>query len=270
MTEFSSEAIRQSGYLREGFAEHYDGFRPQPPSVLLEVLSRYAGGPPLRRVLDLGSGTGLSTRPWAELADEVIGIEPNPAMRRVADEKPRPHVRYIEGHASDTGLAESSVDLVTCSQSFHWMDREATLTEAGRILRQGGVFAAYDYDPVPTVDAEIEAAFFEHLRLRARYRDELGLFAGWTRRPKHEHLEVIRKSGLFALARELVLHEERETGADELIGFVRSLGLVPELIALGATEDQLGLTRFDETTRRVMGAGRMRTLVGYRVRLGVK
>ena len=269
MTDFSRQAIRQSGYLREGVAEHYDVFRPQPPSVLLGALARYAGGPPLQRVVDLGSGTGLSTRPWAELAHEVIGIELNPAMRRVADETPTPHVRYVEGHASDTGLADSSVDLVTCSQSFHWMDREATLAEAARILRQGGVFAAYDYDAVPAVDAEIEATFFEHLRLRARYRDELGLLAGWTRRPKHEHLEVIRKSGLFALVRELVLHEERETGADELVGFVRSLGLA-ELIALGATEDQLGLTRFDETTRRVLGTARVRTLVGYRVRLGVK
>lgn len=271
MTESSNEAFRQSGYLREGFAEHYDVYRPHPPAVLLAVLARYAEGPPLSCVVDLGSGTGLSTRPWAELADEVVGLEPNPAMRKVATETTsNPRVRYVDGFASATGLPDSSADLVTCSQSFHWMDREETVVEAARMLRPGGAFAAYDYDAVPAIHPEIEAAVFDHLRLRARYRDESGLFAGWTRKPKEEHLDVIRASGLFTFTRELVLHVEAQVGADELVGYVRSLGLVPELIALGVTEEQLGLTRLEETTRRVLGAGRAPTLIGYRVRLGVK
>jgi SAM-dependent methyltransferase len=36
--------------------------------------------------------------------------------------------------------------LVTCSQSLHWMEPEPTFAEVARILRRGGVFAAYDYD----------------------------------------------------------------------------------------------------------------------------
>ena len=42
--------------------------------------------------------------------------------------------------------AHASADIVTCSQSFHWMEPEPTLAEIARILRPGGVFAAYDYD----------------------------------------------------------------------------------------------------------------------------
>jgi len=68
MTEFSRQAIRQSGYLRAGFADHYDEFRPSPPAVLLDALTRYAGPSAPRLVVDLGSGTGLSTRAWAARA----------------------------------------------------------------------------------------------------------------------------------------------------------------------------------------------------------
>jgi SAM-dependent methyltransferase len=271
MTEFSEQAIRQSGYLREGFADHYDRYRPSPPPVLLDALTRYAGGGPLHCVVDLGSGTGLSTRAWTDRANEVVGVEPNSEMRKVAErETLHPNVRYLEAYAGDTGLGDGSVDLVTCSQSFHWMDREPVLAESARILRPGGLFAAYDYDFPALVHPKVDAAFVEHRRRRARYRDEHQVDAGWTRALKATHLDAIRDSGLFLFSREFVVHDELETDADELIGFARSLGLVPELLALGVSADELGLTMLEETTRRVLGEQRARAVLGYRVRLGVR
>ena len=271
MTDFSRQAIRQSGYLREGFADQYDAFRPSPPAVLLDALERYAGRSPLRHVVDLGSGTGLSTRAWADRAGEVVGIEPNPSMRAVAEARtPQENVRYIEGFADQTGLEAESADLVTCSQSFHWMEPDATLAEAARILRTGGVFSAYDYDYPPFVHPEIDAAYSEHLLRRARIRDEHRVEAGWTRTPKVGHLDRIRESGHFRQAREVVLHDQLEAGAEDLVGFAHSLGLVPELRALGATDEELGLAALDETVRRVLGERRVPIVFGYRVRLGVK
>ena len=271
MTEFSRHAIRQSGYLREGFADHYDAFRPAPPAVLLDALARYAGGPALQRVVDLGSGTGLSTRAWAKRATEVVGVEPNPEMRKVAQRRTEQrNVSYVEAYASDTSLESASSDLVTCSQSFHWMERGPVLAEAARILRAGGVFAAYDYDFPALIHPEIDAAFVEHLQLRRRYRDEHSVEAGWTRTPKTTHLDAIRESGLFAHTREFVVHDELDAGAAEIVGFARSLGLVPELLELGVSEDELGLTALDETVRRVIGDRRVPSLWGYRARLGVK
>src|SRR5215204_3013382 len=173
MTDFSRQAIRQSGYLRAGFADQYDAFRPAPPPVLLDALARYAGCSAPALVVDLGSGTGLSTRAWAERATEVVGIEPNPEMRKAAERRiGQENVRYVDGFASETGLEPASADLVTCSQSFHWMERGPVLTEAARILREGGVFAAYDYDFPALIHPEVDAAFTAHLELRGRYRDE--------------------------------------------------------------------------------------------------
>jgi ubiquinone/menaquinone biosynthesis C-methylase UbiE len=271
MTEFSRQAIRQSGYLRAGFADEYDTFRPAPPVVLLDALARYAGSAEPARVVDLGSGTGLSARAWATRATEVVGIEPNPEMREAAERRTgQENVRYVDAFASETGIEPASADLVTCSQSFHWMERGPVLTEAARILREGGVFAAYDYDFPALIHPEVDAAFSAHLELRGRYRDEHEVEAGWTRTPKSGHLDVIRESGLFAHTREFVLHDELEAGAAEIVGFARSLGLVSELLALGVSEDDLGLTALDKTVRRVIGDRRVPSVWGYRARLGVK
>jgi ubiquinone/menaquinone biosynthesis C-methylase UbiE len=271
MNEFSCEAIRQSGYLRDGFADFYDANRPRPPEVLLDALARYAGGGPLELVVDLGSGTGLSARAWAARAAEVVGIEPNQSMLSVAAaHTSEANVRYMAAFADETGLPDGSADLVTCSQSFHWMDREPVLAEAARILRRGGIFAAYDYDMPPLVHPEVDAAFRKHLDLRGRLRDEHEVEAGWTRTPKAGHLDAIQASGHFRFTREAVFHDTEDVDAERIIGLARSLGLVSELVALGVSEEELGLTALEGTTRRVLGDGSGRWVLGYRARLGVK
>src|SRR5262249_22678305 len=114
-----------SGYARPGFAERYEACRPRPPSALLELLPPLVRTERLRLVVDLGSGTGLSTRIWASQADEVVGVEPNGAMlAHAAALSPEENVRYVHASAYETGLPAESADIVTASQSFHWMRPE--------------------------------------------------------------------------------------------------------------------------------------------------
>ena len=82
--------LDESGYGEPGFAAFYDRFRPQAPGALLQLLPTLLETDRLRLVVDLGSGTGLSTRIWADFADEVIGIEPQDAMRDFAEATPTP------------------------------------------------------------------------------------------------------------------------------------------------------------------------------------
>ena len=83
----------RSGYTQSGFAAHYDAYRPIPPAALLDLLCQFIQTPAPRLVVDLGSGTGLSTVVWAERAQRVIGIEPLEAMRRTAEARYEfPHV----------------------------------------------------------------------------------------------------------------------------------------------------------------------------------
>jgi SAM-dependent methyltransferase len=169
-----------------GYAGCYDAHRPEPPAVLAEILARLAQVERPGLVVDLGSGTGLSTAYWAERAEAVVGIEPSPNMRRQVEARAAAldtgaKVRYRAGFSTATGLPDGCADMVTCSQSLHWMEPEPTFAEVARILRPGGVFAAYDCDWPPTVHWEAEAAYQETIRRAEAIGEERGFFSGVQR-----------------------------------------------------------------------------------------
>ena len=259
--------MRGSGYARSGFAAGYDSHRPSPPLALIDVLCLEAQVERPALVVDLGSGTGLSTRAWAERADEVVGVEASPEMREHAEAATSAaNVRFRQAFAHETGLPDATADVVTCSQSFHWMEPEPTLAEAARILRTGGVFAAYDYDWPPIVHWEVEAAFEDLLRHTGRMRDKRGSPVY----RKSEHLDRIRASGHFRYARELVLHARERGSAARIVGMALSLGPLTVLLNEGVTEEEVGLAGLREVADRALGNREVDVFLGYRVRLGVK
>ncbi len=267
MSEFSRDLIDSSGYERAGFAGRYDRFRPRPPRMLLDLLCRYARAARPALVVDLGCGTGLSTRAWSGVADRVVGIEPNPAMLAAA--APAPGVEYRQAYAHAPELPDDGADIATCSQSLHWMEPEPVFAEAARILRPGGVFAAYDYDWPPVVDPELDQAYDAYQARRRELRARIGLQRGGDRWPKSGHLDRLRESGRFAFCREVVLHSVEDGNAERVVGFARSLGLPVADEHDAPLEDELRIGELEEVARRVLGDRTVPLLFGYRVRLGV-
>ena len=158
--------MRDPSDVWTGKASSYDRVRPTPPPALLDLLTQLIGRPHPALVVDVGSGTGLSTAIWGERAERVIGIEPNADMRKEAARKVEDHpyaarIEYREGVAHQTGLPDECADIVTCAQAFHWMEPTATLAEITRILRPGGLFAAYDYDSPPAIHWELDRLALE-------------------------------------------------------------------------------------------------------------
>ena len=251
--------IQRSGFRLEGFAERYDAARPRPPEALLDLLCRLAAVGRPRLVVDLGSGTGLSTNIWSGRSSEAVGVEPNPDMR--AQAVPLPGVRFVDGLSSDTGLPDKCADIVTVSQALHWMEPEPTFAEVARILRPGGVFAAYDNDWPPTVHPEIDAAFdavLERVDERRESRSE------W----KTTHLERMEASGRFRHVRETLVHSIEYGDAERIAGLVESLGVVARSLADGKTEEELGIADLRAAAKRVLAGRDAPLLFSYRVRLG--
>jgi len=266
--QWSEQLLRSSGYERTGFAAGFDSNRPAPPPVLLDILGLAAQVDRPRLVVDLGSGTGLSTRPWAERADQVIGVEASPEMREQAEAATTAeNVRFVQAYAQATGLPDDEADLVTCSQALHWMEPEPTFAEAARLLRPGGVFAAYDYDWPPVVNWEVEAAFEEVLRrVRAGRRPN----GGPMRFSKEGHLDRIKGSGHFRYAREIVFHSRDRADAQRIVGMALSLGPLTVLLGNGQSEEELGLAALREAAERALDDRTVDIFVGYRIRLGVR
>jgi SAM-dependent methyltransferase len=262
---YSERLLGRSGYDATGFAAGYDSHRPAPPAVLPDILCAEAQVQRPRLVVDFGSGTGLSTRAWADRAEEVVGVEASPEMREQAEAAtPAENVRFVQAYAQATGLPDEVADIVTCSQSFHWMEAQPTLEEAARILRPGGVFAAYDYDWPPVVHWEVEAAFVEMLRRVGEARDIKPRYS------KEGHLERIRASGLFRFAREAVFHAREPGSAARIVGMALSLGPLNVLHEEGMSEEDTGLAALRETAERALGDAEVDLIIGYRVRFAVK
>ena len=271
MSEFSRELIGRSGYEREGFADVYDEHRPSPTAAVVDVLLLLAQIVRPGLVVDLGAGTGLSTRVWAERAEEVVGVDGNPRMiERARRMTWASNIRFVEGFAAETGLAAGRADIVTCSQSFHWMEPEPVLAEAARLLRAGGVFAAYDYDLPPLIQPDVDEAFRELLATRDAAWERVDPSAGQRIWPKDRHLERIQASGRFRITRELVCHGWEEAAAARVAGLARSLGGGEKLFENAAPEVSETYEHLAETARRILGEQTWPMLLCFRIRAGIK
>ena len=265
--QYSGLLIRRAGYADPDFPAGYDAHRPSPPAALLDVLCLEAQVERPKLVVDFGSGTGLSTRAWGERADEVVGVEASDEMRKRAEaETTASNVRYLGDFAQSTGLPDEVADVVTCSQSLHWMEPEPTFAEAARILRPGGVFAGYDYDWPPVVHWEVERAFADLIqRVSERRKDPVHRVF-----PKGGHLERMAASGRFRYTREVVLHSRERGDAERIVGMALSLGPLVVMLGDGVSDEELGLAQLRETAQAVLGEREVSWFMCYRVRLGVK
>ncbi len=123
--------------------ENYVKYRPGYPTAMMEFFQSELGVGPASVVADIGSGTGLSSRPFVELGCRVYGIEPNAAMRDAADEFLKGFQNFVsvDGTSENTTLPDDSVDIALAAQAFHWFDPGPTGREFKRILRPGGYAA---------------------------------------------------------------------------------------------------------------------------------
>jgi SAM-dependent methyltransferase len=262
---------RRTGYTRSGFAARYHAHRPKPPAALVDVLLQLAGTRRPALVVDLGSGTGISTMQWAPHAERVVGVEPLDEMRAIAESaNTSPNVSFTAGVAQQTGVPAGAADIVTCAQSLHHTEPVGTMAEIGRILRSGGVFAAYDYDWPPMIHWEANRAFDAFIdgvrALRARH----GIRSEQEQWGKDEHVERMRSSGLFRQVSELSLHNVERCTAERWVGFACSISTVLPVLDLGLSDGELGLTALREVAERTLGAEGLPWYVSYRVRAAVK
>ena len=266
MPDFSANIDRFSG-----FADHYDKFRPQPPAALADFLCRMAKTPRPALVVDLGSGTGLSSRYWAEKAEQVIGVEPTFDMREQAKVQTEAgNVSYRDGFSHQTGLPNRCAQIVTCSQALHWMEPQGTFEEARRILVPGGVFAAYDYDwPPTTSNWEADAAYETCSAQIDEVESQQPTPPPLQRWHKHEHLARMATSGCFRFTKEIVLHHTEPGNAERLVGLLLSQGSVMTLLKSGLSEADLGIDVFRQRVQTALGNNPSTWYWSSRLRFGI-
>jgi SAM-dependent methyltransferase len=111
-------------------------YRPVHSQVLRELR-----GDAVRRILDVGCGTGiLASRIQREMGPEiqVFGCDWSAGMLERAVTRNR-RVGWLQADAADLPFATSAFDAVVTTEAFHWFpDQEEALREFKRVLRPDG------------------------------------------------------------------------------------------------------------------------------------
>lgn len=202
----------------DGLAQRYDQFRPSYPTTAVDFIMARCGLEPGMRFIDIGCGTGISTRLFASRNLTGIGIEPGDDMRRQAESIPGPIV-YRRGTADATGLPEASAELVLAAQAFHWFASDAALREFRRLLVPNG-WLALIWNDVDRADP-FSGAFAGAL---VHYSPEPNI-ARWI---QSETGAMLMTSPLFERPERCVFPNEQRLDLDQLIGRAFTASFAPK------------------------------------------
>jgi len=152
------------GGFRDHFSAHaadYATARPRYPRALFDWLAAQCAHREL--AWDAGCGNGQASTELASRFERVVATDPS--AEQVAAAAPAPNLRYAVEPAERCSLGDRCADLVTVAQAMHWFDVPRFQAEARRVLRPGGVFAAWTYAR-SAVTPEVDVPFL-------RLHDEL-------------------------------------------------------------------------------------------------
>jgi SAM-dependent methyltransferase len=136
-----------------GHAAIYREARPTYPAELFAWLAQQA--PDTTLAWDCGCGNGQATVALAQHFGRVVGTDPS--TNQIAGAQPAANIEYRVEPAEKSSLADCSASLVTVAQALHWFDFDRFYAQVQRVLKPGGVFAAWAYADCRTGDATIDA-----------------------------------------------------------------------------------------------------------------
>ncbi|HEY2148426.1 MAG TPA: class I SAM-dependent methyltransferase [Pirellulales bacterium] len=241
--------------------EDYVKYRPHYPQAAFEVLRERVGDPSVSAIADIGSGTGISTKPLLVMGFKVFAVEPNAAMRVAAetDLSRYPRFHAIAATAEETTLKDGSVDAVLSAQAFHWFDRARVRNEFQRILKSGGWVAIMwnDRDRTETALAqEYEQLLqefgsdYDQVKARGQAASERGSLADFFRPHAYEVMTFKNHQDL-----DFEAFRGRALSASYLPGppHPRYAALIDELERIFARHQSGGEVRIDYETKLYLG-----------------
>ena len=196
-------------------ADHYLAGRPPYAAGLINRVAELTRLGPDDRVMDLGCGPGQLARAFAPRSREVLALDPEPEMLRVAQAASAASDRIIwqQAGSADLSPAMGRFRLITMGRSFHWMDRDETLRRLDGIIEPGGVIVLF-HDTHP---AGPDNAWYEAYRDTLRRYGGSDTYGARTRAADWLRHEVILLRSAFSRVEEIGVYERRPASIDGMI-----------------------------------------------------
>ncbi|MCC6163050.1 MAG: class I SAM-dependent methyltransferase [Acidobacteria bacterium] len=133
-------------HMAIGYARARPGVHPH----VIALLDDWLSGRRFDRVLDVGCGAGLSTRPLLGLARACVAIDPSEAMVAAARQVV-PEAVSLVAAAEAIPLPDRAIGLATAAGSLNFArDLDACWPELARVIEPDGVLAVYDFSVART------------------------------------------------------------------------------------------------------------------------
>lgn len=150
-----------------GVADDYQRYRAAYPDEVFAWIAREYGLDGRGRLLDIGCGTGYVALPLSVWFEDVVAIDPEPDMLRVAAlEAPArgvTNIRFLSLRAEEMPAGLAPARLVTFGNSFHWTDRLKVAHALFPLIVPGGGLVVLASSSVWNGDAPWKTTLLETL-----------------------------------------------------------------------------------------------------------
>jgi SAM-dependent methyltransferase len=157
-------------------ASHYADSRPRYPAELFAWLADQCKEHAL--AWDCGAGNGQASTELARYFERVVATDAS--EMQISQAMAHPRVEYRVAPAESSGLDNACADIVTVAQALHWFDLDRFYAEVRRVLKPGGLLAAWSYGVMTVEDSDVNSI------IQRFYRDEVGPY--WP--PERRHVET--------------------------------------------------------------------------------
>lgn len=209
-----------------GTVEYYRKYRPGIPPAVADVLDHAVGAKQPRRLLDVGTGTGLVVEALFGRFDDIIATDKDADMIAAAETALR--VRLPEGTRLALNVVEAEAfvppagwqaDLVTICRAFHWLDQEVMLARLDNQVAPIGAVAVFGDNSFWAAGSPWKTA------VRSIIKDFLGDQRRAGQGTFHHHdrpYSEIMEESPFCKVEELRIPVERTWTAESILGYLYS------------------------------------------------
>lgn len=144
-----------------------------------------------KKVLDIGAGQGVDSQRLSLAGADVTALEFSPLLAE-AGSLSFPHFRWIGGFGHALPFKTASFDAVFCNAALHHMrDIPATISEALRVLRPGGILITSSDPFRPSKSAQhLELEIFDkHPEVLLGVNEQIPVFSDFVEHA--EHAEIV-------------------------------------------------------------------------------
>ncbi len=220
MPENDPALLKGEGQGFDSVAGLYDAFRPGYPEPLIHSVISLSHLRPGEKILEIGSGTGRATLPFARAGFPILCIEPGRNLIAVAKRHLScfPNVKFVPTRFEDWSHGRQEFDLVISAQAFHWIPKEIGYPKAADALRPGGHLALF-WNMNPGVHGQIRV---ELDKIYQRIAPGLHTSLDAGKDAIQNRIQEIRESGCFSRVRVLRFPWSVRYSTTEYIGLLNT------------------------------------------------